>query len=332
MIEVMGDEPRRGLSAERRAWWIFALILLLGGALAAAWLALASSRYRTYELRTHDAVSGLIEDAPVEFHGVEVGKVDRIALTGPASVSVLLRIRKDAPVTSATVATITSRGLASKGFTGYVYVALEEDDGGRGQALADPPAGGHRELRTGPSRSVNMDTAMNQVNENVQSMTRLLQAALDARTLASLRQSLDSVQKVARTLDANSERMNTILANAERATARLGPLLDSGSQTARALQTQVVPKAYDAFVNLDRLSTSLDANARQANSRLQPLLESGHDTARALQTQVLPEAYEAIANLNRLSTSLRDATARIERDPSVLIRGTGSRPGPGEAR
>jgi ABC-type transporter Mla subunit MlaD len=332
MIERAGDgEPRRGLSAERRAWWIFVSLLVLTAALAAAWLAIDRGRYTTYELRTHEAVSGLIADAPVEFHGVDVGRVERVRLTGPGSVNVLLRVRRDAPVTSATVATITSRGLASKGFTGYVYVALE-DDGSRPQAVAEAPAGGYRALRTGPARSVNMDTAINQVNENVQAMTRLIQSALDARTLASLRESLDSVQAVAQSLAADSRKMNIVLANAERASARLGPLLDRGSGAAATLQEQVLPKAFDAMARLDRLSAGLDASAQRASGTLQPLLESSRDTARALQTQVLPEAYEAMANLNRLSTSLQDATARIERDPSVLIRGSAPRPGPGESR
>jgi phospholipid/cholesterol/gamma-HCH transport system substrate-binding protein len=331
MIESVGDVARKHRSVEAQARWIFAAIVLLVGAVAAGWFAWDSSRYISYELRTHDSVSGLIEDAPVEFHGVEVGRVARIELTGPASVRVVLHIRKDAPVSSATVATITSRGLASKGFTGYVYVALE-DDGSPATPMAAAPSAGYPQLRTAASRSLNMDTAMNQVNQNVQSMTRLLQAALDAKTMASLKESVDSVQKVARTLDANTERMNTILANAERATARLGPLLDSSSQAANAVQRQLVPQAYQAFANLDRLSTAIDAQAQQAASRLQPLLESSNDSARTLQTQVLPEAYEAISNLNRLSTSLRDTTARIERDPSVLIRGTAGRLGPGEGR
>ena len=77
---------------------------------------------------------------------MEVGRVARVELTGPASVRVLLHVRKEAPVTSATVATITSRGLASKGFTGYVYVALE-DDGSPAQPLAAAPAG-YPQLRT----------------------------------------------------------------------------------------------------------------------------------------------------------------------------------------
>jgi phospholipid/cholesterol/gamma-HCH transport system substrate-binding protein len=278
--------PRAGRSAESKARWAFAMLLLFGGVAAIAWYALASSNYDTYQIRTTDSVSGLIVDAPVEFHGVDVGKVDRVELIDPKSVSVLLHIRKDAPVTTATVATVTSRGLASKGFTGYVYVSLENDDSTGAQPVAVSAGNGYRQLRTAPSRSVNLDTAISQVNDNVQSLTTLLQASLDAKTLASLRQALDGIQQVTRTLAANSEKMNAIIVNAER-----------------------------------------------ASNRLEPLLESTNQTARALQTQLLPQAYDALAKMDRLSGTLNSAAGRIERDPSVLVRGAGRRlPGPGESR
>ncbi|HXE50246.1 MAG TPA: MlaD family protein [Ramlibacter sp.] len=323
--------PLAGRSPESRALWIFAGLLLLGGVAAIGWLAVASSRYATYEIRTHEPVSGLIPDAPVEFHGVEVGKVARVELTDPGSVSVLLHVRKDAPVTPATVATITSRGLASKGFTGYVYVSLENDAAGA-QPVADAGIG-YRQIRTAPSRSVNMDTTMSQVNENVQSITALLQTSLDAKTIASLKQSLESMQTITRTLADNSEKMNTLISNAERASGRLEPLLVSGNETAKALQTQLLPQAYQALANLDRLSTALTLDAERASSRLDPLLEAGNETTKALQTQLLPQAYEAIVKLDRLATTLNSAATRIERDPTVLVRGTGKRPpGPGETR
>ena len=329
--ESTGQAPRAGRSPESRALWIFAGLLLLGGVAGIGWFAVASSRYATYQIRTHESVSGLIPDAPVEFHGVEVGKVARVELTDPGSVSVLLHIRKDAPVTPATVATITSRGLASKGFTGYVYVSLENDAAGA-QPVADS-GNGYPQIRTAPSRSVNMDTAIAQVNENVQYITTLLQTSLDAKTIASLKQSLESMQTITRTLADNSEKMNTIISNAERATGRLEPLLVSGNETAKVLQTQLLPQAYKALANLDRLSTSLTLDAERASSRLDPLLEAGNETTKALQTQLLPQAYDAIVKLDRLATTLNSAATRIERDPTVLVRGTGKRPpGPGETR
>ena len=62
-------------SPEAKARWLFTGFLLLVVAGAAAWLLLGTVRYNTFELRTRDSVSGLLPGAPVEFHGVEVGKV-----------------------------------------------------------------------------------------------------------------------------------------------------------------------------------------------------------------------------------------------------------------
>ena len=320
-----------GTSPEARARWLFVGMLVVLAVAGLGWFFLASARYATYEIVTHDAVSGLMADAPVEFHGVDVGKVARVELTNPTSVRVLLHVRKDAPVTAATVATITSRGLASKGFTGYVYVALEND---AAPALPVVVAGdSYRQIRTAPARSVNLDTAMSQVNGNVQALTSLLQSALDANTIASLKESLASMRTVSRTLADNSERMNVMMANAERASRRLGPLLQSGADSAAILRGQVLPQATQVLADVDRASAALMASANRASSRLEPLLESGNDSARALQTQLLPQAYEAVANLERLATSLNGVASRIDRDPSLLVRGAARpAPGPGEAQ
>ena len=113
-------------NAGSRAKWAFALSLAAVAAVALAWYLVSAARFVTYEIRTRDAVSGLLPGAPVEFHGVEVGQVRDVHLADPRTVRVLLSVRRDAPVTTATVATITGRGLATRGFTGYVYVSLED--------------------------------------------------------------------------------------------------------------------------------------------------------------------------------------------------------------
>jgi phospholipid/cholesterol/gamma-HCH transport system substrate-binding protein len=276
--------PAMKLSIESKARLAFAAVILLGTAAALGGYLVTEGRYATYQVRTQDSVSGLIVDAPVEFHGVEVGRVKRVELTTPQSVSILLSVRKEAPVTSATVATITSRGLATRGFTGYVYVSLEDGDT-QAQPLAAAPGEPFPLLRAGPSRSVNLDTAISQVNENVQAMTGLLQSVLDEKTVASLKQSADSLQQLTQTLAANNGRLAAIVANTE-----------------------------------------------QASRQFRPLLQSGNDTVQALQMQVLPEAQNALVNLNHLSTSLNRAAAKIDRDPSVLIRGAAAPLGPGESR
>ena len=89
----------------RFAFVAFLLVLAIAGA---GWYFFSGSQYATYQIYTRDSVSGLIADAPVEFHGVEVGKVKSVRLVDPHSVGIVLSIEKTAPVTSASVATITS--------------------------------------------------------------------------------------------------------------------------------------------------------------------------------------------------------------------------------
>jgi phospholipid/cholesterol/gamma-HCH transport system substrate-binding protein len=130
-----------------------------------------------------------------------------------------------------------------------------------------------------------MDTAISQVNENVQFMTELMRATLDKKTLASLKQSIDNLQQVTQTLAANNQKLRSIIMNTE-----------------------------------------------HASSQFKPLLESSNDTVRALQTQLLPEAFKALANMDNLSRSLGNVAGRVNRNPSLLIRGSAPPPpGPGEA-
>ena len=271
-------------SAEHKARLAFAATLLLVALGAFAWYALDARRHATYEIRTPDPVSGLIPDAPVEFHGVEIGRVTRVELVDPRSVRILLSLRQGVPVTAATVATITSRGLATRGFTGYVYVALE-DAGHDARPLAAEPGEPYPLIATAPSQSASLDMTIGQVNRNVQAMTELLQAVLDPKTIASLKESADNLQQVSRTLAENNRRLATIVVNGDR-----------------------------------------------ASRQLEPLLKSSSETVTALQSQVLPEAYKTLSNLERLSNTLNSVATKVNRDPSILVRGSAAPPGPGESK
>ena len=213
---------------DRKARWLFSGVLVLGALVAAGWYFFWSTRYTTYEIVTHDPVSGLIVDSPVEYHGVDVGKVKRVELADPRTIRVLVAIRDDAPVSRATVATITSRGLATRGFTGYVVIALEDRGAGTGPIVA---AGGrYPAIPTMPSEVVNLDMAIAQVNANVQQLSDLIRGILDPKTVASLKESTDGLQKVTKTL-----------------------------------QSQVLPEAYKTMAKLDEVSSSLNGFAEKVS-------------------------------------------------------------------
>ena len=293
---------------------MFAAVLLISTVIGAIWYLHSISRYATYQIATEDPVSGLAIDAPVEFHGVEVGKVKTIRLASPHSVSIVLSIDKTAPVTTASVATITSRGLATRGYTGYVYISLD-DVGIDSRRLTTRPGEPYPVIRTAPSKVITLDTSINQVKDNVQVIIDLMQSLLDKKTIASLQQSVDSLQQITKALAGNTAKLNAIVANTERASHRFEPLLESADGTLSQLQTKIVPELHEAL------------------SKLKPLLESSHDTVSALQTQILPEVRKALIDLDNLSTTLTGVATKINRDPSILIRGTTPPPpGPGESK
>ena len=163
------------LDPDRKAHFLFAAVIAGGALLALGWYIADATGYRVYRIVTADTVSGLVVDAPVEFHGVDVGTVKRVELTGPRSVSILLGIRDSAPVTAATVATITSRGLATRGFTGYVYISLE-NVGEDNRPIITAQGAEYPVIRTAPSRMVNLDIAIDQVSRNVERLSHVLES------------------------------------------------------------------------------------------------------------------------------------------------------------
>jgi phospholipid/cholesterol/gamma-HCH transport system substrate-binding protein len=342
-----------------KAIFLFIAFLLICAVAGVIWYFWSASQYKKFQIHTQDPVSGLLVDAPVEFHGVDVGKVENIEIVNPHTVGILLRIKTTAPITSATVATITARGLATRGFTGYVYIALE-DVSTDFRKLTTRPGDRYPTIATAPSKSVTLDTTIFQVSENVQILTGLLQSILDKNTIAALKQSVDSVQQVSKLLADNSKKLSSIISNAEYASNQLKPLLQSSNDTLRVLQTQVLPQANKVLTNFDNLSNNqlkpllesgndtlrvlqsqilpqahevLTNFDNLSNNQLKPLLESGNDTVRALQTQILPEAHKALTSLDSLSRTLTGVATKINRDPSIVIRGTTPpSSGPGEAK
>lgn len=299
-------------SIEARAKLVFAGILLAIAVAGGIAYLVSAAAFVRYEIRSREPVSGLIAGAPVEFHGVEVGQVKEVRLADPRNVRILVDLQKSAPVTSATVATITGRGLAARGFTGYVYVNLE-DAGPPGVPLAAAPGNAYPLIAAAPAQSTSLDTSFTQLNQSVQAVTALLQSTLDAQTLASVKETLAAMQQVTRTLAANNERLGVIIANAERASAQVPPLLQSSSATVQTLQTQILPEAQAAIDQLNRLTANTD------------------EAVRYLQTQTLPQAQRTVTRLDDLTGTLNDTAVRVRRNPSILLRGDAAPPGPGEA-
>ncbi len=313
----------------QKAKLLFAVALCVIAVAAAFWYLRSSAQYTTYRLETHDPVSGLIVDSPVEFHGVEVGSVRKIKLTDPRTVDILLRIAKDVPVTKATVATITARGLAARGFTGYVYVALENTSAESGPLTIESDQRFPR-ITTAPLLTDTMDTTVADATKQVRLLVELLRSTLDDKTVASLKQSIGGFQEIIGTLVANNARLGSLIANTERDSRDIGLLLDGKTIASVKRSVDGLQQVMATLAANDARLSSLIVNAERDSREIEPLLETSKATLGELHAEVLPRLSQSLDNLEGLTHSLDGLADKLARDPSTVIRGTVTRPGPGE--
>jgi ABC-type transporter Mla subunit MlaD len=317
------------MSAHLKAKLIFIALLCISGLGVAVWYLWSVGQYTTYQIETNEAVSGLIADTPVELHGVEIGKVTRVRLIDPRTVDIQISVAKSAPITRATTATITSRGLAPRGFTGYVYIALENTGPDSGLPFVEPGQL-YAVIPAAPPRADTLDTNVADAVQQLRLLTGLLQSALDEKTVASVKRSLDGFQEIMALLVANKGRLGSIIANVDSDSRAIGTLLDDTTIASMQHTLAGIQEIMSALTTNDARLRSLLGNAETDSRDLRPLLETSNATLKELHTQLLPRLYQSLGELDDLTRSLSGIANRVSRDPSTAIRGTDTRPGPGE--
>lgn len=297
-----------------------AFVLVLGAALIAGvlWLASGGSWQKKYDLYLavmDESVAGLNLNAPVKYNGVDVGKVQDIALdsANPQQVRLLFAIEYGAPIREDTVAVLKTQGL-----TGIAYVELS---GGTADSpvLQAKPGSLYPEIRTKPSLSTRLEYILTSVLSKLDSTSAGINSLLGPENQAAFKNALADLAAVARTVAARRADIDKGLTqaaktfdNTARVTADLAPVLERIGRSADALEKMGVEVA--------RTSVS-------AGSAVDAM---GADVKR-FSVETLPELERLLGELSALTTSLRRLSDQTERDPRGLIFGRQPVPGgPGE--
>lgn len=234
----------------------FVISIIAAIVLAIIWLSsgLSIIPYSTYMMYSQESVSGLSIDAPVEYNGVNVGTVNNVELDRDNLhlVKVLLSIKSNTPISKGTVATLTSRGV-----TGVVYIALKDlgNDPRPLEAVAGQP---YPVIPTSPSIFMRLDTALRKVSKNLQTVADSIHSLLDKENLKSIKEILVHIDKVTGTLADNSQKINTILLNTNRASEQLAPLLNSSTSAMKTLNMQTLPITYQLISNLNNMTRTMN--------------------------------------------------------------------------
>jgi phospholipid/cholesterol/gamma-HCH transport system substrate-binding protein len=266
-----------------------------------------------YLMTTSSAVTGLKLEAPVRYRGVDVGKVDDIAIDSANNGRVRIRIgvREGTPITNGTYAQ-----LGYQGITGLAYVLLG-DDGRSTQALHS----GAEEIAVIPMKPSLMDAGENLFGSLVE-ITDKVKRLLDDENQDRVRRTLAGLEDVTR--------------RASAVTIKLAPSLEAMP----GLLAEVKGMAADARASLkktDALIGSANALVLRLDQRVDTLaqalasVEEVGVTARAVGEETMPRMNALIEDLSRETHALGRVIDTVGEHPQSVVFGIPpGKPGPGE--
>ncbi|MCC2634760.1 MAG: transporter periplasmic component-like protein [Ramlibacter sp.] len=290
-----------------------ALVLAL-----AAWLTRDTGARDSYEISTRETVSGLQEQAPVRFRGVDVGKVREIGFDPKVAGNVLIRLEVDreTPLTRGSFATLSYQGV-----TGLAFVQLSDD--GKPSPRLEPNDEVPPRIPLRPGLLQRLEEKGEVILEQVQTATERVNALLDdtnqkriASALENIARASDSANQLAKSLDSTVNR-------------RLDPALAEATTTMRGLQ-----KAAD---QVGVTAAQFGKAAERMNAPGGPFdrISEGTDAlsgaAENLSVSTLPRVNRAADDTGRAARTLTRTLNQLSDNPQSLVYGDGAvPPGPGE--
>jgi len=293
---------------------IFVLALSAGIISGVLWFSSGESYRRVYDVyQTYmkESVSGLNLNAPVRYRGVEVGRVQKIALApgNVEQVQLTLAIERGTPVKADTVAVLQTQGL-----TGLAFVELT--GGSRDAPALEKQAGAaYPVIKAEPSLMTRLDAAITALLINLNRASENFNALMDEDNRRAVKNTLADIEVLSRTLAARSAAIDITLTHAARTMENTARLSNELPQLAQRVQ-----RSADAFDHMANELARAGAGARGAI-----------DSTQQFTNETLPEVSQLIKEMRGLTSSLRRVSSELEQNPSVLLYGKPAvTRGPGE--
>lgn len=320
-----------GTKVNYTAVGLFVVLLGLGVAAAAYWLATGGSRtiYIRYAIYATDSVSGLNVNSKVLYRGVDVGKVASIRIdpSNPERIRILADIDATVPIRTDTVAQLRPLGV-----TGLSLLNLT--GGSSAVALHAKPGQEYPVIRYEPSVFSRLEGGLSETLVMVTKLGKQLKKLLNDRNVHAVGQTLNNLQTLSQTLADHREDIGATL-SALRETSQHVAAITADSKHLISHGDRVLDDLDSAVKGVGKtldLVNHAAGRVAKASDTTVTFTKAGTQAVQHLSNQTLPDFNILLVELQGLSQSLTRLVDNLRENPAQLLYGSpGAAPGPGEA-
>jgi phospholipid/cholesterol/gamma-HCH transport system substrate-binding protein len=297
---------------------LFVVVLTLIVLGLSAWLTRDTGVRDTYEISTRETVTGLQEQAPVRYRGVDVGKVSKIGFDPKVLGNVLVRLQvdRDTPLTRDTFAVLSFQGV-----TGLAFVQLSDE--GKPAPRLQPNDEVPPRIPLRPGILSMLEERGLVILDRVQQVTDRVNRVLGDENQQRLSAALENISSAAENASHLTKRLDTTV------TTRLDPALAEATVTMRGVQ-KAVGEVSNTAAQFGQTAQRLNASGGPID-RLSDGTDALSHAAESFSATTLPRLNRVAEETTRTVRSLNRAVNDLTENPQALLYGEGPpRPGPGE--
>jgi phospholipid/cholesterol/gamma-HCH transport system substrate-binding protein len=285
-------------------------LLFIGLIVFAVWLARVAygREYDLYDILFEGPVQGLSQGGDVDFNGIKVGEVTRIALdrTDPSHVIARARVTSDVPIRKDSYATLEPQGV-----TGVNYVQITAGTPNAPLLKDTVPRGEVPVIHTRPGTLSSLlrggGTILASAAQSLDRINRLL----SDKNLANISGAIGDVHAI--TTEARNRKQ--LFADADKAITSI----DSAAQSIKQLSdngNQLL--ATDGKRSLHELADAA-AEIKAASADARVLVKKLEGPTTDFATNGLPQLTQAISSLQQAADSMSRLAAEAEQSPQALV-------------
>ncbi len=180
---------------------LFAAVIIIGAIAFIGWLAGNSAKdtYIRYAIYFEGSVDGLSLGSPVKLKGIQVGNVVDIdfaeATTGSDLIRVLADIVDTAPIRSDTIAALQIQGI-----TGTSFISLDNNGGDNVTAMVKPADQEYFVIQSKPSPLEKLFTSVPQLIDGLTRLSKQGQKLFSDENIAAVNSTIHSIEVSANTI------------------------------------------------------------------------------------------------------------------------------------